>query len=88
MLPVRVTLEGHPEGSGLIEYSTFAMLDKVSGKALKKRFEKAGWQLKGVTGSHHIMMKGTKRFSIPIHGSKDVSKGVLHAALKLLAEEE
>jgi len=32
-----------------------------------------------IEGSHHILAKGDKTLSVPVHGSKDLGKGLLHA---------
>lgn len=50
-------------------------------KDLLKLFLKNGWELVRVQGSHHIVKKGDKLESIPIHG-KDVPTGLLNKILK------
>ncbi|HIU48502.1 MAG TPA: type II toxin-antitoxin system HicA family toxin, partial [Candidatus Avimonoglobus intestinipullorum] len=42
---------------------------------------KDGWELIRVHGSHHILKKGNKIETIPIH-NKDVPKGLLNAIIK------
>lgn len=49
----------------------------MSGKALVKRLEKAGWKLDRVHGSHHIMVKGDQTLSIPVHSNRDLGTGLL-----------
>ncbi|MCX7037862.1 MAG: type II toxin-antitoxin system HicA family toxin [Spirochaetes bacterium] len=44
--------------------------------------EHEGWELARVSGSHHIMGKGTKMLSIPVHGRREVATGTLHRILK------
>jgi len=41
-----------------------------------------GWHLDRVEGSHHILMKGGNTLSVPVHGNKDMGKGLLHALMK------
>jgi predicted RNA binding protein YcfA (HicA-like mRNA interferase family) len=41
-----------------------------------------GWILDRIEGSHHIMEKGVKTLSVPVHGNKDLGKGLLHALMK------
>lgn len=50
-------------------------------KDLYKKFLKDGWELKRVHGSHHIIKKGDKIETIPIH-NKDVPPGLLKAIIK------
>ncbi|MGH8604178.1 MAG: type II toxin-antitoxin system HicA family toxin [Gammaproteobacteria bacterium] len=43
----------------------------VSGKEFARLLEKHGWQLKRVSGSHHVYAKpgNPSRISVPIHGN-------------------
>ena len=50
-------------------------------KDLLKLMQKNGWKIDRTKGSHHIMKKGDKTETIPIHG-KDVPPGLLNAILK------
>ncbi len=67
-------------------------MKSVSGKKLCKIVEHKGWNLKKVTGSHHIYQKpGVKMIlSIPVHGNKDLKIGTLKALMKIagLTEED
>jgi len=54
----------------------------VTGRKLVKLLQQNGWHLDRVGGSHHILMKGDKTLSVPVHGSKDLGKGLLHALMK------
>ncbi len=55
----------------------------MRGRELVKLLEKHGWVLDRISGSHHIMVKEEKRpIPIPVHGSKDLGKGILHKILK------
>lgn len=55
----------------------------MSGKQLIKLLQEKGWLIDRVEGSHHILVKGNKTLSVPVHGSKDLGKGLLHALMKL-----
>jgi predicted RNA binding protein YcfA (HicA-like mRNA interferase family) len=59
-------------------------MTEMSGKALAKLLEQHGWQLKRITGSHHISTRpgSTVRLSVPIHGSKPLKEGLLRFLLK------
>jgi predicted RNA binding protein YcfA (HicA-like mRNA interferase family) len=54
----------------------------MTGKVLIKQLKVKGWVLDRVHGSHHIMIKGDKTLSVPVHGNKDLPKGLLNALLK------
>jgi predicted RNA binding protein YcfA (HicA-like mRNA interferase family) len=57
----------------------------VSGKELAKLLKHNGWTLPRVQGSHHIYGKPgtTVRLSVPIHGGKNLKRGLLRHLLKL-----
>jgi len=54
----------------------------MNGKQFIKLLQQNGWSLDRVEGSHHILIKGDKTLSIPVHSSKDLGKGLLHALMK------
>ncbi|MBH8561276.1 type II toxin-antitoxin system HicA family toxin [Nostoc sp. CENA67] len=56
----------------------------VSGKALCKILERQGWNLKRITGSHHIYAKkGVDAIlSIPVHSNRDLPIGTLKSIIK------
>ena len=54
----------------------------MTGRDLLKLLEANGWELDRVRGSHHILVKGSATVSVPVHASRDVPKGTLHAILK------
>jgi predicted RNA binding protein YcfA (HicA-like mRNA interferase family) len=42
-----------------------------------------GWILDRINGSHHIFIKEGKRaIPIPVHGTKEIPKGLVNAILK------
>ena len=59
-------------------------MKSVSGKALCKVVERKGWELKRVTGRHHIYTKqGSEAIiSIPVHGNRDLPTGTLKSIMK------
>jgi len=55
----------------------------MNGKELVKILKKNGWILDRIAGSHHIMIKDGKRaVPVPVHGSKDLPKGLISAIYK------
>ncbi|MDE0222443.1 MAG: type II toxin-antitoxin system HicA family toxin [Spirochaetaceae bacterium] len=54
----------------------------MTARDLLKLLKANGWELDRVRGSHHILVKGSATVSVPVHGSRDVPKGTLHAILK------
>ena len=61
-----------------------------SGKEFARLLERHGWELRRVTGSHHIYAKSgrTVRISVPIHGNTALKKGLLKHLLKVAAIDE
>ena len=61
-------------------------LPALSGGDLCRVLEKDGFVLKRQTGSHRIYQKelseGTITIPVPVHGSKPLKRGTLHAILK------
>lgn len=51
----------------------------MTGREVLKKLEAHGWRLKSVNGSHHNMEKNGKKVPIPVHGKKDLGKGLLKA---------
>jgi predicted RNA binding protein YcfA (HicA-like mRNA interferase family) len=56
----------------------------ISGKELCAVLERHGWQLRRITGSHHIYAKPEQkvRLSVPVHGSTPLKVGLLRHLLK------
>jgi len=54
----------------------------MTGKELLRLLEGNGWKLDRISGSHHIMVKESKTLSVPVHGSKDLGKGLLTKLMK------
>ena len=47
-----------------------------------KLLMEAGWEIIRVKGSHHILAKGKKVISVPVHGNKSLGKGLEQKILK------
>lgn len=64
----------------------------VSGKALCKILERCDWELKRITGSHHIYAKEGVDviLSAPVHSNRDLPIGTLKSIIKdaKLTEED
>ena len=60
-------------------------LPAITGREAIRAFEKAGFTVVRVRGSHHILKKERFRYSlsIPVHKGKMVSKGLLRGQIKL-----
>ncbi|MCC7201056.1 MAG: type II toxin-antitoxin system HicA family toxin [Nitrospirae bacterium] len=54
----------------------------MTGKELIKLLKENGWVLDRIKGSHHIMVKGNKTLSVPVHRSRDLPTGTLNSLLK------
>jgi len=54
----------------------------MSGKELIKKLLKNGWVLDRISGSHFILIKGKETLTVPVHGNKDLPKGLLNSILK------
>lgn len=65
-------------------------MKSVSGKDFARLLEKHGWELKRVSGSHHIYIKpgNPARLSLPVHGHQDLKTGLLRHLLKLSGIDE
>jgi predicted RNA binding protein YcfA (HicA-like mRNA interferase family) len=56
----------------------------VSGKMLCKIVERNGWELKRISGSHHIYIKDgiDAILSVPVHSNRDLPVGTLRSIMK------
>lgn len=54
----------------------------MTGREVIRLLEENGWLLDRIRGSHHIMIKDGKTLSVPVHGGKDLGKGLLSKLLK------
>ena len=60
-----------------------AKAPRISGEEAVKAFEKAGFVVVRITGSHHIMKKGGHKYrlSIPVHRGRTLGVGLLAAQI-------
>ena len=54
----------------------------LTGKELVHLALKNGWKLDRIESSHHIMVKGNKTVSIPVHAGKAIPTGLLNRLMK------
>lgn len=54
----------------------------MAGKEIIKILEQHGWELLRINGSHHRLGKGDLRTTVPVHGKRDIGKGLLAAIEK------
>ncbi len=59
----------------------------ISGKEMLRRYLADGWIELRQKGSHVTVGKGDKRETIPIHGNRDLPKGLERKLLKRLNED-
>lgn len=59
----------------------------VSGKVMVKKYKQEGWTLDHIHGSHHIMKKGKRTMSIPVHSNQSLKKGLENKLLKELKND-
>jgi predicted RNA binding protein YcfA (HicA-like mRNA interferase family) len=62
----------------------------VSGKQMCRLLEAKGWELKRISGSHHIYAKPDSevRISIPVHGGTALKIGLQKHVMKLANIDE
>jgi predicted RNA binding protein YcfA (HicA-like mRNA interferase family) len=51
----------------------------MHGRDVIRKLEKEGWEILRIQGSHYRLGKKSLRVTVPIHGSKDLGKGLLKA---------
>ncbi len=51
----------------------------MTGKQVINILKDNGWQILRVSGSHHRLGKGKKRTTVPIHGKRELGRGLLAA---------
>ena len=61
----------------------------MHGKMLITVLKEKGWLLDRIRGSHHIMVKeGRRAIPVPVHGSKDLPRGLVKTILNQAEREE
>jgi predicted RNA binding protein YcfA (HicA-like mRNA interferase family) len=60
-------------------------LKAYSGKEVCRLLEEAGWQLRRISGSHHIYSKSGERFiiTVPVHGNCSLKPGLQRGIFKM-----
>ena len=51
----------------------------MTGKEVIKILEQNGWVLLRINGSHHRLGKDEQRTTVPVHGTRDLGRGLLAA---------
>ena len=59
----------------------------MTGKEVITRLEKKGWRILRSQGSHYRLGKDSLRVTIPVHGSRDLGKGLLAAIERQTGEK-
>ena len=54
----------------------------MNGKQALKALQAQGFMLLRVSGSHHILGKGARKVTVPVHGSADLKVGTLKSIEK------
>lgn len=55
----------------------------MNGKDVIAKLEAAGWTLRRISGSHHVMKKnGMPSVPVPVHGKRDLPTGVVCAIVR------
>ena len=66
-----------------VDYAGYTLyIVGMTGKELIKLLRKYGWKIDRISGSLHVMVKGNKTLTVPVHGNKDLKKGTLEALSK------
>ncbi len=62
----------------------------ISGKQFCRILTSKGWELKRVSGSHHIYTKAetTARISVPVHGNTPLKIGLQSNLMKITGIQE
>jgi len=51
----------------------------MNGKQLIEKLEQDDWKVLRASGSHYRMGKGPLRTTVPVHGKREIGKGLLSA---------
>jgi len=63
---------------------------QVSGREFAVILERKGWELKRISGSHHVYIKTGRieRISLPIHGNQPLKIGLLKHLINIAEIQE
>jgi predicted RNA binding protein YcfA (HicA-like mRNA interferase family) len=62
-----------------------AKLGDLSGREVVRALQRAGFVIKRIRGSHHILIHSSdrsRRTTVPVHGGASLKRGTLRAILK------
>lgn len=51
----------------------------MNGKQVIQKLKEHGWTVLRIQGSHYRLGKDEKRTTVPVHGTRDLGKGLLQA---------
>lgn len=52
---------------------------RMTGRQIISKLEEEGWKVLRSSGSHYRLGKDNKRTTVPVHGHKDLGKGLIAA---------
>lgn len=61
-----------------------AKLPRPSGKDFVRFLEREGFQLVRIRGSHHYLIRGDQRTSVPVHANRSLKVGTLRSILRAI----
>ena len=59
-----------------------ASLPRPNGKDMVRFLQSQGFSIVRITGSHHIMQRGTQHTSVPVHGNQTLKIGTFRGILR------
>ena len=59
----------------------------ISGKKIVKMLKKSNWAIVSQTGSHVKLKKGKLITHVPVHGNKDLGRGLVKASERQTGEK-
>lgn len=59
----------------------------LSGKKIIQILHKRGWEVESQRGSHVKLIKGNKMTVVPLHGNRDLGRGLIKAIEKQTGEK-
>lgn len=61
-----------------------AKLPRLPGREVVRAFQRAGWVVERIEGSHHILVKEghAATLSVPVHGNRVVKPGLLKRLIR------
>lgn len=59
-----------------------ARLPRPSGKEMVRFLERQGYSVVRIRGSHHFMERGSRKTTVPVHGTQPLRIGTLRSILR------